>query len=355
MNTYVRRRSRLAGKDPASGPEDAQFLGHSTLSLVQRIVVTAAVLAGLAVLWTLRDLVLVLFGAIVVAVGLRGTVTYLADRLRVRRRGALGLIVTAAGALAAGIVWFFGPGMAANLAVVSDELPRALDQAVGWLSGQAWGLRVIQGWEAEPGLSQLPRILDMTRVTFAVGASGVVMLIAATYLAVRPADYLRLVLDWVPRRHRVRAWQVLRAVESALKRWLAGQAAAVAFTAVGMAGVLWSLRVPLGGTVAVAAALLTLVPFLGAIAGAVLVTVMAFTHGVQTAGYAAASWLLIHAISEYGLLPQFQKWSVNIPPVASIFTAIAWASVFGLYGLMLAGPLTVSVVAAARAIRGGDV
>lgn len=354
MSDQAGKESRKAYEDPQriDGRADASF---EAVALTKRVLIVVAVLGGLFAAWVLRDLLLVLFGAVVMAIGLRGSVTVLARRVRVRRRGAFVMIVGMLGVVTVLVGLLVGPDLADNLAVVTDQLPIALENATTWLNDRPWGHRILRGWEADPSLSQLPQLLDLTRVTFSMAASGVVMLIAAIYLSIHPQDYRRLVLDWLPKRQRLLAGRIANAIERALTRWLAAQAAAVAFTAVGMAGVLWSLRVPLGGTVAIAAALMTVVPFVGVVAGAVLVSIMAFTSGVQVAVYAASAWLVIHAISEYGLMPQLQRWSVNLPPVASIFMAVAWASLFGFYGLVLAGPLTVATVAAASVLRGAEV
>lgn len=354
MSEYTGRRSRGIVRGRAAQVIDEQVDSLPAFVLAKRVLVIALVLASLVMIWLLRDLMLILFGAIVLAVGLRSTVSYLAERLGVRRRRALVVIVGALVLVVVGLFWFVGPDIAANLGVVADQWPQSLERVLEWLNSRPWGERLLRGFGTEPGVSQIPQLLDFTRVTLTVVASVGVMVVAAAYLAISPEDYRRLLLDWVPKTRRLAAWQILRAVELALQRWLVGQAGTVAFTALGMAGALWTLQVPLGGTVALVSALLTVVPFLGAVAGGALVTIMAFTNGVPTAAYAAASWMVIHAVAEYGLLPQLQRWSVNVPPVASILMAVAWGSVFGIFGLLLSGPLTVTVVAAGRVLKGAD-
>ncbi len=141
--------------------------------------------------------------------------------------------------------------------------------------------------------------------------------------------------------------QVLDEITAQIQRYLlvqlftsalVGVATAAAFAALGLQNaVVWG----------VAAAVLNLVPYLGAIvlgAGAALVGFMQFGSAGMALALAAAS-VAIHVLSGNLLTPWLTSRASSIHPVVIFVGVLAWGWLWGPWGLLLGGPLLMVVKA----------
>ena len=95
------------------------------VAFVRRVLIVVAIGTVVLAVWTLSDVLLLLFGSVLVAVMLRAIADPLAKYLGVADRWALALAgVVVIGVLAAG-VWFLGPELARQMRGVFDRLPAA--------------------------------------------------------------------------------------------------------------------------------------------------------------------------------------------------------------------------------------
>jgi len=142
---------------------------------------------------------------------------------------------------------------------------------------------------------------------------------------------------------------------SQLKGWLIGRL--VAMTVVGLiVGVgLWLVEVPHFLALALVAAALTAIPYLGPILSAIPGILLALLQSPTLALWAAGVYVLSQAAENYVVTPLVQQRMVNMPPVLTIVAVTLIGSLFGVLGMVVATPLAVTLVAAVKMLYVEDV
>ncbi len=330
-------------------PPLADTPGAGSWSHPRRVLLAAVVAAGALLLWQLAAVMILVFGAVVLAAVLRGVAHGLERRLRVPARWSVLVGVLMLAALAAGVAAFVGDAVGEQLAGLRERLPRAWEAARGWLGQHAAGRQVLDAiegvWDAGTVGPHLARLATLT-----VGAAGtaVLMLILAVYLAAEPRFYRRGLVRLVPPAHRPRVDAALQASGEALSRWLLGQGVSMLFIGAATGIGLSLLGAPTALTLGLIAGLLAFVPFFGAAAAGVLAVLLAFTEGPRMALYVALLFLAVQQVEEYLLLPFVQRWAVRLPPALGLVAAVIFGILFGPIGIIFATPLMVVTMVLVR-------
>jgi predicted PurR-regulated permease PerM len=185
-------------------------------------------------------------------------------------------------------------------------------------------------------------------VTLSAVAHALALVMLGIYFAVDPFWYRRGTLRLVPPAYRGRVGSTLSAAAEALRKWLGG--VVVAMLVVGcLTGLgLWALGVQFAFTLAVIAAALEFVPFLGPIVAAIPAVLVGFGESPTTALYVALLYLAIQQIEGYLLTPLVQRWAVSLPPALAVLAVLAFGVLFGLPGVLFAVPLLVVAIVVVR-------
>ena len=339
---------------PAALPDTRRPPAAATLARPLAVFALLGMLAWLA--FRLSDVLLMLFGAVIVAVALRALAQPLGDRLRMPPRLAVG-VATALAVI--GIVlgsWLVGDRLLEQFDDLARKLPAALTKLVGWARERAIGEALWKVWRGT-NADDVPwasLAVAATSTLSAVGAIGLV-LVVGLYLAGDPAMYREGVVRLVPPAFRPRVDDALVASGHALSRWLLGQGISMVFVGTATAIGLSLLGLPLALTLGLLAGALAFIPFFGPIASGVLAVLLAFMQGPEQALYAAGLCVLIQQIEGNLLMPLVQRWAVALPPVLGITAAVIFGLLFGLPGVILASPLMVVAVVLVRKLYVEDV
>jgi predicted PurR-regulated permease PerM len=317
---------------------------------VKRVLAVILIGAIAVALWRLSGLVVLLFGAVLMAIGLRA-----AARLVDKTTGAgaiVGLSVVVIVALASFVFvgWFFGSVIGNQVDELVRQVPAGLRQlSVGvetnpyarYLLEQARGVGAsgITGWAAA-ALANLAGSLARGV------ASGVVMFVLAIYIAAQPQRYRQLVLRLVPRDYACRTVELLDRSEDVLRRWLGGQL--IVMGAIGvLSGIgLWVLGVDAALALGLASGLLCFVPYIGAVAAAIPAVLVALTQSPTQALLVIAMYAGVHFIESNFISPLVQEEATDLPPVLSLVSVIAVGALFGPSAVLLAAPLTLFLMVA---------
>ena len=89
--------------------------------------------------------------------------------------------------------------------------------------------------------------------------------------------------------------------------------------------------------------ILEIFPYIGPILGSVPVILSALPHGLQTAGFALILILLVQQIESSIAGPYFTASSTAIQPLAALISVFILGSLFGVWGIILAIPLLVTI------------
>jgi predicted PurR-regulated permease PerM len=307
------------------------------------MIVAVAALALLV--WQLADLLLLLFGAIIVATALRAVAhplqryLHLSPRIAVLATVVLGVIATVAG------VWIIGDRLAAQFEDLQERVPEALAALTAWLESHAIGAELLAAWE-EVRQESPPwgRFATLAGSTLGAVGSASLVLILGVYLAVDPVQYRQGFVRLIPPNYRSEIDGALGASGEALAKWLKGQGISMIFVGTATAVGLAALQVPLALSVGVIAGVLAFIPFFGPIASGILAVTLAFIEGPDKALYVAGLCVAIQQIEGDVLMPLVQRWAVKLPPVLGITAAVIFGILFGIVGILFATPLMVVVM-----------
>lgn len=320
------------------------MIAAETGSFTRRVLFVLGALLLVALLWHLADVLVLVFGAVVVAVALRA----LAGRLelwRVPPRWSLAvalLLIVASGAL---VVAWIGEPLAEQLSRLREGLPAAFERVTAWLREHRIGVTVLEYW-ASLRQDSVPwsRLLGVAGT--AIGALGTLTLIVITgvYLAADPGLYRRGVLSLLPPARRADFAEALDRSAAGLRKWLLGQSLSMLFVGGATALGLLALSVPLALAIGLISGLLAFIPFFGALVGGGLAVLVAFMEGPQTALHVLILCIAIQQVEGHVLMPLVQRWAVALPPVLGLMSTLVFGVLFGVIGVLFATPMMVVVM-----------
>lgn len=322
------------------------MIGHpssaSSGAFARRLFAVAIVVTAAVALWYLRDLVLLVFAAILFAIALRGLAAAVTQATGLNN----GLsFVIAAIAVAVSIGLFFaalGAQLQAQLVQLRDQLPDLLSPLQAWL-----GVNSMGDWLAERAEAMINETTLMSRIAGLSGwaatvlANLVLVVVAGCYIGYRPGLYRGGFLLLFPPDLRGRAGDTLAALGAALRRWLMGQVASM--LAVGTLTFLglWALGIESALALGFIAGILEFIPFLGPVLAAAPALALALAVDPVMALWVLALYVVIQQIEGNLLNPLIQQRAVSLPPAVTMFALLAFGILFGPLGVFLATPLAV--------------
>lgn len=298
--------------------------------------------AGLALLWELRSVVMLLFGVAVMAGILHALAAPLARATALSPRRAVVLVALALLAVIALGVWALGDPLGRQLKELRVTLPTAIEQVRAWLAQSALGARLLESLDGlGDGTVPWQRIAGWAGLAGGALADLVLVIVMGLYLALDPGLYRRGIVRLVPPARRDEVDAALVAAAGALSKWLLGQGVAMVAVGVAVSIGLTLLGVPMAFALGLVAGVLEFVPFFGPIVSGLLAVLVAFAQGPQMALYVALLFVVLQQVENHLLIPLVQRWAVNLPPVLGVLAVVLFGHLFGLAGIMLGTPLMV--------------
>jgi len=303
-------------------------------------IVAAVVILWMA--WTLRGMLLLVFGAILVAVVFASIAEIVRKLVRMPPAAALAVTVLAVVALLAGALWLFGSELAGQTQALSAMMPTAWENLLSRL--EPWGLdKPLRRWlnDASSGAGIASNMRNLAAGVADALGNLLLVIAGGIYIAAQPALYRSGLLKLFPESRRALMAEAGDDAVGALKLWLKGRLASMIFVGCATSLGLWLIGVPTALSLGLVSALLEFIPFLGPIIAAVPAVLLAFVQGPETAMWTALLYLLVQQIEGNVLEPLVQQRAVTIPPALLLFGVVAAGLMFGLLGVLLGGPMTV--------------
>ena len=312
-----------------------------------------SILATFYILWSIRDILLLVFLAVVVAIALNS----LARRLQhsgIPRRFAIPTVLTITFLVIA--LFFLGvvPPFVEQLSLLVDliinasrDLPRTLSQLETYLPDQLRfpELNEFIDWATSPDSA----VLDVFNNFFSFFNSSLrvllqvllVMILSLMFLG-NPTVYRNSLLRLIPSFYRRRADGILQDCEVALCNWLGGIVLNSVFIfSLSFIG-LWLLGIKLVLAHALIAGVLNFIPNVGPSLSVIFPAIVALISEDYWKIIPVIVWYaIIQQIESYWLTPTVMARQISLPPAFTLIAQICFATIFGFLGLLLALPLAV--------------
>lgn len=324
------------------------------------ILTVFAIILVLAAVWKWSPMLLMAFGAVLIAIALRGGGALLNRWLGIGFKPGILITAIAAVLVAMAIFAYAGPAISGQFRELLRSLPQAWEQVTNWLSHSSVGqfierqmANAQQGAGARPAAQSLPSVFGYVTGTissvFGKIANLALMITVAIFLALDAPTYRGGGLRLVPLPYRDRAAAICDEIGRALGRWMAGQALDMAVVALATFLGLWLLGVPLALVLGIIAGLTNIIPVVGPFISGVPAVLFALTQGVDMAVYVAILYIVIQQLEGNLLMPLIQRFAADLPPAMTVLAILAFGSLFGFAGVILATPLLlVSIILVKR-------
>ena len=314
---------------------------HSETSFVRRVIIVIALVALALLLWQLRDILLMIFGAVVVATVLRSFADFSRKWLPVPSGIALLLSVLIVIAAVGLVAYLFGAELVNQAETLRTALPQAWNSAQARLSQYGIALPA-QGFPRSGETSGL--LASAGQFIMSVGgalADTLLIVVGGIFLAGQPGCYRSGAIKLVPESKRPLLSDALRDSGRALRLWLKAQLIAMLLIGVLTGLGLWLLGVPSALALGLLAGFLEFIPFAGPILAAVPAVLLALAIDPQLAAWTIGLYVLIQHVEGYAIQPLIQQWAVDLPGFVLLFALLACGALFGPMGVIFAAPLTV--------------
>ncbi|ELS03348.1 putative permease [Xenococcus sp. PCC 7305] len=306
---------------------------------------------ALYVLWQIRQLLLLIFTAVVIATSLNILVNSFCRRGVKRVYGVL-LSILLLLSVISGFFWIIVPSFVNQFQQLAQLIPQGVEKLNIWLDLVIVRLdpEIINYLPTREELAQqLQPLLENALgggLSFFYGSLGVLLstllLLVITFMILgNPTPYRQGFIRLFPAFYRHRVDEILELCDTALQGWLVGILFNMCVIAILSFIGLSILGIPLALAQAVLAGILTFIPNLGPFLSVLSPMAIALLDAPWKSLAVLILYLLIQQIEGMFLTPFVMEKQVSLLPAIALLSQIFFTTFFGFLGLFLALPLTI--------------
>ncbi|MFM5904662.1 MAG: AI-2E family transporter [Micrococcales bacterium] len=322
-------------------------------------VLTALLIGGMLV--TIANILTYVFAAIFIALGLDPIVSWLEGK-RIKRPFAILMVFTVLlGGLGA-IVISFAPTLIAQSANFIQTAPDLIQGFTNLSWVKSLDARFDGGITSS--LSQAGLYLadsanwpNMFGGLVQVGlgifnglTGGLIIIILSLYFMASLQTFKRFVYGLIPATKRDSFIDISEQIANAVGKYTIGQVAIATINASLALVMMLLMQVPFAVVLAALAFILALIPLVGSLISATLISLVALTNSTQTAVVMAIYFLIYMQIEAYVISPRIMNKAVSIPGAVVVVAALAGGALLGVLGALVAIPVAASVILILRQV-----
>lgn len=306
------------------------------------------ILLGLVFLYIIRDILVMVFVAVVIAAALNGPANWLQQHRIPRLLGVIFLYLFLVLILAL-IVSLILPPLAEQIKQLAIHFPAQIEK-LGF-SLQEWWARYQTGENLQEFLGKIGgRLSQAASSVFAttVGIFGGlfsagIILVISFYLTVQEKGVKKFIMSLTPIEHQVYLSSLIERIQLKMGGWLRGQLllmliiGILTYIALRLIGLKYAL------VLALVAGLLEIIPYLGPIMAALPAIILAFVQSPFLALLVIIIYIVIQQIENQIIVPQVMRRAVGLNPIITIIAMLIGAKLAGILGIILAVPITAAL------------
>lgn len=323
---------------------------------LKRLAINTAVVLGiltlLLLLYEFREAVVVFVFSLGIAAAARPFVISLTNR-KVPTGLAIVLVYATFSLFIIGIFWAAGGVLLSDFQHLSDNLATTYDQTwTSWHKGSNFQQMIVQqlpapadlykGFTPERASATLNSLLGFTMSSVTLIGEAFTVLVLSIYWSIDRVHFERLWLSLLPAKSRAQSREVWRAIERDFGEYVRSQVLQSIFAGLLLGAGLWVMGVDYPVLLAVFAALIWLIPWLGGVLVVLPIALTGFSQsmvlGIGATVYAIAILFLLDFLIE----PKFVRRR-QFSSLLSILLIIALVGPFGLLGFIVAPPLAAAI------------
>ena len=301
-------------------------------------------------LFVLRDVLLMLIGAVIIACAIEP----LAQKLRtygVPRGVSVVVVYLLVVGVIASAVTLILPILASQTIQLSSQIPQVIhgiEEKIGGLPGVDLASAVPQ---LQQSLSSVgdnltnvsTAVFEQTRSIFSGVLSLVLVFIIAFYLVIEEDALKKLFRFIVPRQHMAYVELIIDRIQRKLGRWVLAQMFLGLVIGVSVGCGLWLIGVKYAFTLGLVAGLLEIFPVIGPMIAGVLGTAIALSQSLTLGIFALILYIIIQQAENHILIPNIMRKATGLNPLVTLIAVLLGGRLAGLVGVILSVPVATIV------------
>lgn len=331
-----------------------EFNGKHVISIsTGTIAKTLAMLLGLAFLWLIRDIVIIVIFSIIVASAIDPLVDWL-QKYRIPRAISVIFIYILVVAVFTAVITLLVPPIAEQINQLATQLPDYinLDRSALYQRLQDFAVRVELSETAKNFFTSIGQSLSQTTGGVFATVSGffggvfsvVAVAVLTFYLVVEERGIKKFFQFLIPGRHHPYMSDLITRIQSKLGAWLRSYFLLALIVAVLLYIGLLIIGVKYALVLAILAGLLEFIPFIGPIVAIIPALFLAVTQHPLLALFVFLLYIVVNQFESHVLVPRILQRAIGLNPVVVVLVLLVGAKLAGFVGILLAVPLTIMLV-----------
>src|SRR3989338_6537606 len=338
--------------------------GQINFNISSSTIIKTIIVVGLFfLLYFLRDIVLVVLAAVLIASSIEPFVRWM-KKYGVARALSVVAVYIFIGLILAGLFYFLLPTLLSDLSGLLDVLPKYLDSINFWTPTGDSALSNILTSGREAALTSPPFSLKELITNFSSALTGttegflqtisvvfggvlsfILIIVLSFYLAVQEYGVTKFLKIVVPLRYEHYVIDLWQRTQKKIGYWMQGQL---------LLGVIIGILVYLGLTIlgipnafllAILAMLFEIIPVFGPILASIPGILVALSLGAVTKGLLIAGfYIIVQQFENHLIYPLVVRKIIGVSPILVILALIIGAKLAGFLGILLSVPLATALV-----------
>ena len=317
-----------------------------------------SLILSLVILWQFRQILLLVFTAIVLATALNNLVRTLVGKFHLSRGKSIALTLMGVLLALISFMLFVVPPFIDQFQELIQLIPVGFERLGEWLDSLT---NNPPPWLPQSELESLPSFNELYQQLgslapkvfsnfFSFFSNSTAIMLQLLLLVVltlmflaNPSAYRFSLLQLFPASYRQRADEILSQSEIGLLAWLKGVSINSLFVTILCALGLLLLQIPFVFAHALIAGVFNFIPNIGPIVSVIFPVAVALINSPGKAIAVILLYVIVQQVESYWFSPLIMKKQVNLLPAVTLIAQIFFATFLGLVGLILALPLAVVV------------
>ena len=322
-------------------------------------VLTALVLGNMVA--TIANIITYVFAAIFIALGLDPVVNFL-ERRKLKRPLAITVVLVLFFGVVGALIWAVTPSLVRQTAHFIQQAPVILsgigqldwvvkldNQFGGTITSALTSTGTFLG-DSKNWPSMLGGVVKVGLSIFNGFFAGLIIVILSIYFMASLGAFKQWIYQLVPMRSRENFIGISEQISNSVGRYVMGQVTIASINAL-LGFVMMSIvGIPFPLLLAFIAFVLALIPLIGSVTGAVIVTLVALSVSPITAIVAAIYYVVYMQIEAYLISPQVMRKAVDVPGAVVVVAALAGGALLGVLGALVAIPVAASIILVIRQV-----
>lgn len=312
---------------------------------------TILILLGIWFLYVIRDIVAILFIAVIITAAIEPIVNWM-NQKRIPRSLAVSIIYVLLFAIIGSVIYFLIPPFAFQFQDFSQNFPSYVEKLTGLFRGlenfgQSHNLsfteqNFLQG--VSDNITQYSLNIFSTTIGVFSGFISILIVMSLTfYMSVKKDGMKNFVIAVTPDKYQDYAVSAAERVKVKIGKWMQGQLFLMLLIFLLDFLALYFLNVPYALVLAMLGGALEIIPYLGPIISAVPAILLGFLVSPLTGILVAAAYIVIQQAESHIITPQIMKKVLGLNPIVIILALLVGAKIGGVLGAILSVPITTAM------------